>query len=82
LPVRGITILQRTAFEKPALIETKKEIVMKDIILRNFARRNPALEILDRLHSLVDKAECYTLRYSTLEQAAALLQDAFEMDCP
>jgi hypothetical protein len=72
-----ITILQRDEASEPVLIKTKKSVVMRDVILRNFARRNPALDIVDRLHSIVENAECYTLRYSNLGQAVKLLEDAF-----
>jgi hypothetical protein len=47
------------------------------MILRNFARRNPAIEIVDRLHRIVKQAECYTLTYDTLDQAAELINDHF-----
>lgn len=76
-PVHAITILQRKADVDPVLMETEKDIVLKDVILRNFARRNPALEIVDRLYAIIEKAECYTLRYSTLDQATELLAEAF-----
>jgi len=76
-PIRGITILQRDTAAEPALMEVKKSTVVKDIILRNFARQNPALEIIDRLYAIAEKAECYTLRYATLDQAVELLEDAF-----
>lgn len=73
----GITILQRDMTNKPQLVTAKKNSVLKDVILRNFARQNPALEIIDRLHSIVEGAECYSLRYSDLDQAVALVEDAF-----
>ena len=76
-PIRGITILQRDTAAKPALMKAKKSTVVRDVILRNFARQNPALEIVDRLYSIAEKAECYTLRYATLDQAVELLEDAF-----
>jgi hypothetical protein len=73
----GITILQRDMTNKPQLVTAKKNFVLKDVILRNFARQNPALEILDQLYSIVEGAECYTLRYSDLDQAVALVEDVF-----
>jgi hypothetical protein len=76
-PIRGITILQREKNAAPQLLEIEKSIVVKDIILRNFARQNPGLEIVDRLYSIVDNAECYSLRYDNLGQAVELLEDAF-----
>ena len=76
-PIRGITILQREKNAVPRLLEIEKSIVVKDMILRNFARQNPGLEIVDRIYSIVDNAECYNLRYDNLEQAVKLLEDAF-----
>ena len=76
-PISGIVILQHEKDVEPALLKVKKNIVVKDMILRNFARRNPALEIVDRLYSVVEKAECYTLRYANLDQAVELLEYAF-----
>lgn len=77
VPIRGITILQRDTAAKPALMKVKKSTVVRDVILRNFARQNSALEIVDRLYSIAEKADCYTLRYASLDQAVELLDDAF-----
>jgi len=76
-PIRGITILQRDTAAKPALMKVKNSTVVRDVILRNFARQNSALEIVDRLYSIAEKADCYTLRYASLDQAVELLDDAF-----
>jgi hypothetical protein len=77
VPIRGITILQREKNAEPRLLGIEKSIVVKDMILRNFARQNPGLEIVDRLYSIVENAECYSLRYDNLDQAVQLLEDAF-----
>lgn len=76
-PIHGITILERNSAAAPSLTRAPKNIVMKDVILRNFARQNPALEIVDRLHSIVEQAECYSLRYATLDQAVTFLDETF-----
>jgi hypothetical protein len=76
-PIIGITILQREKNAAPRLLEIEKSIVVKDMILRNFARQNPGLEIVDRIYSIVENAECYSLRYDNLDQAVKLLEDAF-----
>jgi len=76
-PVKGITILQREENAEPRLLEVKKSTVVKDMILRNFARQNPGLEIVDRLYSIVEHAECYSLTYDNLDQAVNLLEVAF-----
>jgi hypothetical protein len=77
-PVRGITILQREENVTPRLLEVKKSTVVKDMILRNFARQNPGLEIIDRLHAIVENAQCYRLEYDDLDQAANLIQEVFD----
>jgi len=76
-PIMGITIMQREKNAEPGLLEVKKSIVVKDMILRNFARQNPGLEIVDRIYSIVENAECYSLRYDNLDQAVNLLEGAF-----
>lgn len=76
-PVSAITILQRNSERRPSLEPAKKSDVVRDMILRNFARQNPGIEIVDRLHTLVEQAECYTLTYDTLDQAAELIDGHF-----
>ncbi len=76
-PVRGVMILRRVKNARPRLSEVKKSTVVKDMILRNFARRNPGLEIVDRLYSIVENAQCYRLEYDDLDQATNLLQEVF-----
>jgi hypothetical protein len=76
-PVSAITILQRNSERRPSLEPAKKSDVVRDMILRNFARQNPGIEIVDRLHTLVEQAECFTLTYDTLDQAAELIDDHF-----
>jgi len=76
-PVAAITTLRRGSGEPPSLQTAAKGEVVRDMILRNFARGNPAIDILDRLHAVVDRAECYILTYDTLDQAAALLDEGF-----
>lgn len=76
-PIRGITILQREKNVEPQLSEIKKSTVVKDMILRNFARQKPGLEIVDRLYSIVEKVACYRLQYDNLEQASNLLKEVF-----
>ncbi len=76
-PVAAITILDRDPGAKPSLRLAKQSDVVKHMIRRNFARQNPAIEILDRIHGLTERAECYKLTYDTLDQAAGLLDDTF-----
>jgi hypothetical protein len=73
----GIVVLERGSGEAPALAEADRGHMLKDVILRNFARQNPALDVLECLYAVVANAPCYRLRYETLEEAADLLIDAF-----
>jgi len=76
-PIHGITILQREKNAEPQFLKVKKSTVVKDMILRNFARQNPGIEIVDRLYSVVENAACYRLQYDNLEQASNLLKEVF-----
>jgi hypothetical protein len=76
-PVTAITLLRRGSGETPALRTAAQSEVVRDMILRNFARQEPAIEIVDRLHAIVEQADCYILTYDTLDQAAALLMNGF-----
>ncbi len=76
-PIRGIVVLEWGSGEAPALVETDRGHMLKDVILRNFARQNPALDIVECLYAVVTNAPCYRLRYETLQEAADLLIDAF-----
>ena len=75
LPIRAIVLLDRRPEGKPFLRKVEKSDVVKQMILRNFARQNPALEIVDRIYSITLKAKCYRLGYNTLEQAVKLLKE-------
>lgn len=75
-PVTAITVLYRGDDLEPSLRPAKKSDVVREMILRNFARQNPAIDILDRIHNIVDQADCFSLTYDTLNQAAELLEEA------
>ena len=57
--------------------DVKKKDVVKEIILRNFARQNKAIDIVDRIYSIVEDSDCYRLTYSDPNEAAKLLKDTF-----
>ena len=57
------TVLERTS---------KKEVI-KEIILRNFARQNKAIDIVDRIYAIAENAECYRLCYENPDKTAKLL---------
>lgn len=55
----------------------QKKDAVKEIILRNFARHNKAIDIVDRIYSIAEHADCYRLTYSDPNEAAKLLKDTF-----
>ncbi|MET0106767.1 MAG: hypothetical protein ABW072_16765 [Sedimenticola sp.] len=76
-PVRAITVLERSDGADATIEEAGKGEILKDVILRNFARQGTALNILDTLYALVEQCDCYTLRYDNLEEATDLLISEF-----
>ena len=76
-PIKCIIVLERTADAPPSIDVANKGDILKNVILRNFARQGTALNILDTLYALVEESECYTLRYNTLQEATDLLLSRF-----
>lgn len=76
-PIRGAVFLQRQQTDSPALAPIRQSEAIKEIIRRNFSRKMPALDILDRLQSVIGNAECFTLKYQNAAQAVDLLRGVF-----
>lgn len=73
-PITGIVLLDLNLDRDDMILEqTGRKEVIKEIILRNFARQNKALDIVERIYAIVDKADCYKLTYADPDQAAKLL---------
>lgn len=78
MPIAACVLLDRRSAGSAQLVPTPKSRGLQRVILQNFARSVPATEIADCLCDLVTRVPCFTLRYSNLDDAAALLQDAFQ----
>jgi hypothetical protein len=76
-PLGAIVLLDRQPGGGAAMGPARRADALKALIRQNFARGGPAGELLQRLHRLMDAAPRYTLRYSDLDEAAALLQRCF-----
>jgi len=84
-PVAGVVILKRregaapklSPVKEPKLSPVKESEAVKAVVHRNFAREVPALDILERLQTVVRGAESYKLQYDTVEQAVTVLADTF-----
>jgi len=78
LPIAACILLDRRPSGGAALEPAAKSAGLQRAILQNFARAVPATEIAGRLRKLVDRVPCFTLRYAALDEAVALLQEAFK----
>ncbi len=76
-PIKGAILLYRETVEKPQLEPIGRKEAIKEIILRNFARNNSAVDIVDRVAAIVDNGQCYKLNYQHIPVAARLLINKF-----
>ncbi|NNK58698.1 MAG: hypothetical protein HKP44_15450 [Desulfofustis sp.] len=75
--IAGIVLLDLNLGGDETILErTGRKEVIKEIILRNFARQNKAIDIVERIYTIVEKADCYKLTYSDPNHAAKKLRDA------
>ncbi len=74
-PIRHMILLQRQeSLDIAAIEEASREQMLKELILRNFAREGAAPKILERLFLLVQESACYSLRYSDPQQAVECIR--------
>ncbi|WP_119303683.1 PqqD family protein [Dongia deserti] len=78
MPVAACVLLDRRPRGKAQLVPTSKSLGLQRAIRQNFARSVSAADIADCLHDLLRGMPCYTLRYSSLDDAASLLLDVFQ----
>lgn len=77
-PIKGIVLLDLCIDnEETVLTEAGRKEVIKEMILRNFARQNKALDIVERIYTIVERAECYKLTYNDPGLAAKKLVRKF-----
>jgi hypothetical protein len=76
-PVRGLVLLDRKTKGKARLASVTKDKMLSELIEQNYARQLPAMGIFDQLHALTETADCFSLRYASVDQAAAVLEDVF-----
>jgi hypothetical protein len=76
-PICAVVQLERHEEGPPALVPTPRSEILHSLLKRNIARDLPSLDLLDRLHPIVEEAACFTLHYGGCEEAVALLERAF-----
>lgn len=72
-PFGGIVLLNRREGARASLERIGVGEALKHVVLRNFARKVPAAESLDRLHEILTSAYCARLTYSSGDEAAEFL---------
>ena len=75
--VGGFVLLDRRESGSASLTPATDGDVLKQLVLRNFARQVPVATSLDRLHGLVTSAACYKLTYANGDEAVDLLMERF-----
>jgi hypothetical protein len=73
----GFVLLNRRESGAASLSPASSGEVLKQAVLRNFARQVPAEMSLDRLHGVVAASACYKLTYANGDDAADLLMERF-----
>jgi len=77
LPIGAFVVLERSIGVKAQLCAIPADLVLRDVIWQNFARGADSANILQRLSSMVARAQCYRLTYTHAEAAAAVLESYF-----
>ncbi len=76
-PFGGFVLLNRRESGAARLEPATDSEVLKQVVLRNFARQLSVEHSLDRLHALVAAAACHKLTYAQGDEAADLLMERF-----
>ena len=77
LPIGAFVVLERIKGVKAQLCAIQADLVLRDVIWQNFARGIDSADILQRLGSVVARAQYYRLTYTHAEEAAAVLKAHF-----
>ncbi|WP_310599229.1 PqqD family protein [Desulfobulbus sp.] len=76
-PIGAFVMLNRKPAGKAELIPADAADSLQNIVYQNLMRRGSALEVLDRAQWLAKEKPCWYLRYARLDDAVALLRQAF-----
>ena len=81
-PLGAVVLLDRRADGSAQLFQATEGAALRSLVMRNFSRAEPAGKLLDRLHRIAGRLPRFTLRYSSLEEAADLLCRVFGTGAP
>jgi hypothetical protein len=75
--IGAFVLLQRRQGAKAGLIPMGASEMLERLVIRNFANRVEATDVLDCLHDIVAEVPCHTLRYGHAAEAVELLKQHF-----
>ena len=75
--IGSFVLLDRSPGAEASIKRVGEGVLLKRLVLQNFAHDVPVDETLGRLHALVADAGCYRLSYSDPDEAVALLKSRF-----
>lgn len=76
-PFGAIVMLERQEGVRAAFRTANRSEALRALIVQNFARGEPAADILRRLHRVVEHVPAVRLCYSDLDEATALIVETF-----
>ena len=76
-PLGAIVLLDRRTDGPAELFHASRGTALQSLIMQNFSRAAPADVLLERMHRLIERLPCFTLRYSALDDATATLERTF-----
>ena len=76
-PIGALVMLERKPEGTAELVPADPSDIFRNVVYQNLMRRGSALEVLDRSERLTEQAPCWYLRYARLDDATALLRNAF-----
>ena len=76
-PLGAIVLLERRAVGAATLVPARRSVGLRHLIVQNLMVQHDAEAVIARLRRLVDELPCYTLRFSNIDEAAALLHSSF-----
>lgn len=71
--IGAIVLLDRKQRSRARLQPAPRGYALQQLLVQNFARAGTSLASIDALHGLTTRVPCFTLTYSNLEDATALL---------
>jgi hypothetical protein len=76
-PIGAFVLLDRRTSAAAQLVPVLRGRGLEQLIVQNFAPGGTTINTVDRLHGVLEQTPCFSLTYSNLDEAAALIRDRF-----